>query len=61
MTDSVINTTGEKDNNTKARWLAALVVQHRYNKNLGISYEQAVKDNMHIKSSIDFWIEETDR
>lgn len=47
----------EKYNNKKARYLAALVVQNTYNKNLGMPYSRVVADNMPIKGSIDFWIE----
>ncbi len=47
----------EKYNNKKARYIAALVLQHRYNKNLGMSYEKAVKEYRGIKAAVDYWIE----
>lgn len=46
----------EKYNNKKARYLAALVVQNSHNRNRGLPYAKAVRDNMAIKGSIDFWI-----
>ena len=45
------------NNNKKARYLAALVVQNNHNKNLGLPYSRVVAGNMAIKSSIDFWID----
>ncbi len=47
----------EKYNNKKARYIAALVMQNSRNKNLGISYETAVKNNYSIKGAVDYWIE----
>ena len=53
---------GEKDkyNNTKARYIAYLIVQNRYNKNRGVSYLEAVRENISIREDIDFWIDVID-
>lgn len=47
----------EKYNYTKARYIAMLVLQNRYNRNRGISYSQAVKENYNIKAGIDCWLD----
>ena len=46
-----------KYNNTKARYIAFLVLQRRHNKNRGIEYSRAVKENSAIKADIDYWLE----
>ncbi|MBR5806574.1 MAG: hypothetical protein IKY30_07385 [Oscillospiraceae bacterium] len=46
-----------KYNDNKARYLAALAVQNRHNKNLGVPYTQVIKNNRMIKNHIDFWID----
>ncbi len=49
-----MNKEKEKYNSTKARYLARLVLQNRYNKNRGLPYEKAVAENTEIKASIDY-------
>ena len=46
----------EKYNNSKARYLALLVIQHRHNRNRGVDYNRAVKENSAIKAGIDYWL-----
>ena len=46
----------DKYNDNKARYLAMLVVQNMYNKNLGLTYERVMAENKMIKGNIDFWI-----
>ncbi len=56
-----MNREEEKYNNTKARYIATMIVRHRYNKNMGMSYSQGVAQNKGIKASIDYWLELMDR
>ena len=51
-----MNKEEERYNNTRARYIAMLIMQNRYNKNRGIAYGQAVKENSRIKADIDFWL-----
>lgn len=46
----------EKYNDTKARYISALVIQNCYNKNRGLTYSRAVKENARLKPGIDFWL-----
>lgn len=46
----------EKYNDTKARYISALIIQNCYNKNRGMAYAKAVKQNIRLKGSIDFWL-----
>ena len=39
----------DKYNDNKARYLAMLVVQNMYNKNLGLTYERVMAENKMIK------------
>lgn len=47
----------EKYNDTKARYISALIMQNRYNKNRGMTYTKAIKENTRLKGNIDFWLE----
>ncbi|MBR5521120.1 MAG: hypothetical protein IKU54_03900 [Oscillospiraceae bacterium] len=50
-----------KYNDNIARYVAALIVQNRYNHNSGMTYRQAVKKYSRVKRSIDYWLEKTDQ
>ena len=46
----------EKYNDTNARNVAALILQNKYNLNLGINLRQAMEKNFWHKANIDFWL-----
>lgn len=46
----------EKYNDTNARNAAALILQNKYNPNLGMSPGQAMEKNFWHKANVDFWL-----
>ena len=46
----------EKYNDTTARNVAALILQNKYNPNLGINLRQAMEKNFWHKANVDFWL-----
>ena len=46
----------EKYNDTNARNVAALILQNKYNPNLGTNLRQAMEKNFWHKANIDFWL-----
>lgn len=46
----------EKYNDTNARNVVALILQNKYNPNLGINLRQAMEKNFWHKANIDFWL-----
>lgn len=52
-----INSEDAKYNNIKTRNIAFRILQNSFNKNRGLSYEKAIKDNFSQKEAVDFWLD----